>query len=159
MQSKEELERFYENYDPWGYETNMDDIERKQKIISILGATTYRRVLDIGCGHGFVTKSIKGESIEGIEWSDNAAKYLPDNIKRVHQPHGKYDLILATGIMYPQYAHDIFYKWIIEHSTHDILIAGIKDWLIDYDYKSEIVDRIQFQYREYTQQVTLYRKI
>jgi len=159
MQSKDELERFYDKYDPWGYESNMDDIERKQKIINILGDTTYERVLDIGCGHGFVTKSIKAWEIEGIEISDNAAKHLPSHIKRVFEPSGKYDLIMAAGIMYQQYAHNTFYSWIMNHASQYILIAGIKNWLIDYDYKSKVIDRILFQYREFTQDVTLYERI
>ena len=159
MQSKDELERFYDKYDPWGYETNMDDIERKQKIINLLGDTFYERVLDIGCGHGFVTKDIKSAVIEGIELSDNAASHLPSHIKRVFEPSGQYDLVMATGIMYQQYAHDTFYSWIINHSSRHILIAGIENWLIDYDYKSKIVDRITFQYREFTQVVTLYNRV
>lgn len=159
MQGKEELERFYEKYDPWGYETNMDDIERRQKIINLLGDTQYDRVLDIGCGHGFVTKAINGKCLEGLEISDNAARHLPETIKRVYQPEGYYDLICATGIMYKQYAHDTFYSWLINHSQKDILVAGIKDWLIDYNYKSRIIGQIEFPYREYTQQVTLYRRL
>jgi SAM-dependent methyltransferase len=158
MQTQQELEEFYGKYDPWGYENNPDDIYRANTIWSFLDPYYYRRALDIGCGHGFITKLIRANSVFGIELSDNAAKYLPDTITRIHEPVGKYDLIMATGILYQQYDHEKFYKWIMEHSTKHILIAGIKDWLLPYDFDAKVINRAEFKYREFTQQVTLYSK-
>lgn len=156
MQSQDELEQHYSVYDPWGYETNPDDIKRRDEILKLLDGRKFHRALDIGCGHGFVTKHINAEQIFGIEISDNAAKYLPPNVTRIHEPEGEYDLIMATGVMYFQYNHSLFYSWVLKHSTDFILIAGISDWLIGYNYPGELIKKTEFNYRQYTQQLFLY---
>ena len=58
--------------------------------------------------------------------------------------------------MYFQYDHSLFRSWILKHSTEFILIAGIKDWLIRYEYPGELIAKTEFNYREYTQQLFLY---
>ena len=57
MQSKQELEKWYEEPDKWGYFSNEYDALRLQKILFVLGwgKKRYDRVLDIGCGEGFMT--------------------------------------------------------------------------------------------------------
>lgn len=154
MQSKEELESWYANPDPWAYKTTEDDHTRKQKILGMF-KNHYHRALDIGCGEGFLTTDLPATHIDGIELSDLAASRFPSNIKRVHEPHGKYDLVVTMGTIYKQYNHKQMYDWIMSSAQKHILIAGIKDWLIPYNYGTPLVIQ-EFKYREYVQSVTLY---
>jgi trans-aconitate methyltransferase len=154
MQSKEELENWYRSPDPWAYETTQDDLDRKEKIINML-PIRYQRVIDIGCGEGFVTRDLPGIEIHGIEISDLAASRLPWNVKRVFQPEGLYDLVMTTGTLYAQYNHEQIVNWIKNCSCRHILIAGIKDWLIPYSF-GNIINKTEFSYRQYTQSVILY---
>ena len=154
MQSKEELEKWYSTPDPWAYETTFDDLDRKEKILQIL-PTKYTRALDIGCGEGFVTRNLPAIDIHGIELSDFAASRFSWNIRRVFAPEGMYDLVMTTGTLYQQYDHQQIAKWIKESACKHILIAGIKDWLIDYDF-GKIIQQKEFAYRQYIQKVTLY---
>jgi SAM-dependent methyltransferase len=156
MQTKEELELWYQNSDPWAYKITKDDLDRRHKICKILESyLPYERALDIGCGEGFVTEHIRANVIHGIEISDKAAKRFSSKITRVHEPDGKYDLVTTTGTMYPQYNHQQIYDWVMNSAARIILIAGIKDWLIPYKY-GKILYREEFTYREYVQQVTVY---
>lgn len=154
MQSKEELENWYKFPDPWAYETTQDDLDRKEKIISML-PIRYQRAIDIGCGEGFVTRDLPATEIHGIEISDLAAGRLPWNVKRVHAPEGLYDLVITTGTLYAQYNHEQIVEWIKKCSCRHILIAGIKDWLMPYSF-GNVISRTEFPYRQYIQSVILY---
>ncbi len=154
MQSKEELEQWYKNPDPWAYRTTEDDAIRKQKILSMF-KTHYRKALDIGCGEGFVTTDLPATNIHGIELSDLAASRFPANVQRVHEPDGMYDLVMTTGTLYKQYNHEQIYNWIHNCAYRHVLIAGIKDWLIPYNFGTPIAAQ-EFKYREYIQSVILY---
>jgi tRNA G46 methylase TrmB len=156
MQSKEELENWYLTEDPWGYKINLDDLHRKNKILSILD--NYETALDIGCGEGFVTTHLPATKIFGIELSDNASLRLPKNVNRLNEPSGKYELVITTGTLYQQYNHQQITQWIKESASHHILVGGIKDWIIWSDF-GKIIKEIEFQYREYTQIVRLYEII
>jgi hypothetical protein len=115
----------------------------------------YKRALDIGCGEGFITTDLPAIDIHGIEISDNAAHRLPWNVKRVHQPEGVYDLVMTTGTLYQQYNHAQIAEWIRRAASRHVLIAGIKDWLVPYNFGTPIASK-EFKYREYTQSVILY---
>lgn len=154
MQSKEELEIWYKSPDPWAYETTQDDLDRKEKIINLL-PIRYQRAIDIGCGEGFVTRDLPAIETHGIEISDLAASRLPWHVKRVVEPEGLYDLVVTTGTLYAQYNHDQIVNWIKKCSCRHILIAGIRDWLIPYSF-GNVIERIEFPYREFTQSVVLY---
>jgi tRNA G46 methylase TrmB len=156
MQSKEELENWYLTEDPWGYKINLNDLHRKNKILSILD--NYETALDIGCGEGFVTTHLPATKIFGIELSDNASLRLPKNVNRLNEPSGKYELVITTGTLYQQYNHQQITQWIKESASHHILVGGIKDWIIWSDF-GKIIKEIEFQYREYTQIVRLYEII
>lgn len=156
MQSKLELEHWYQNPDPWAYKTNKEDFTRRDKFYDILNKFgPFDRALDIGCGEGFITEFLPCAEIHGIELSDQAASRLPPIVKRVHQPDAKYDLVMTTGTLYPQYNHRQIYDWIMNSAARIIFIAGIKDWLVPYKY-GKILHREEFTYREYVQQVTVY---
>lgn len=154
MQSKEELESWYDQPDRWGYFNNDEDSKRLKKILSLLNEK-YHKAIDIGCGEGFVTRHLPADMISGLELSDNAKMRLPANVIPVKEPIGMYDLVVSTGTIYPQYDHEAMYKLIMSCASRHILIGGIKEWLINYDFGKELKS-IEFPYREYTQKVTLY---
>ena len=154
MQTKEELESWYKNPDPWAYESTHDDLIRKENLLNML-TLKYRRALDIGCGEGFVTRDLPAINIHGIEISDIAASRLPSNVKRVHEPVGIYDLVITTGTLYQQYNHEQIAEWIRRAACCHVLIAGIKDWLIPYKFGIPIATK-EFQYRQFVQSVVLY---
>lgn len=156
MQSKSELEAWYERVDPWGYETNPEDAKRKARILSLIPAKQYQRALDIGCGEGFITRDLPASIIEGVEKSDLAAARLPSNIIRVQAPTGKYDLIVGTGILYPQYDFQLFTKWVIEHASGIVLLSNIKSWEINMLPVGKQVYEEEYPYREFTQKLRIY---
>lgn len=157
MQSKQELEDFYKNQDPWGYKTNPEDANRLKQILFLLGwgQRSYKRALDIGCGEGFITTKLPAEEIHGMDISDNALTRLPQNVKAVSQPEGKYDLVITTGTLYQQYDHEKIHKLIVQSASKYVLIGGIADWLVNYSYGKQVHFHC-FNYREFTQKLTLY---
>lgn len=159
MQSKLELEHWYQNPDPWAYKTNPDDLKRKAEIIMTLNVINnfqeYNKAIDIGCGEGFVTESLPAKLIHGIEISDKAAERFALNVTRVHQPDGKYDLVMTTGTLYQQYDHRQIKEWVQACASKHVLVAGIKDWLIHYDFGKVIFEK-EFAYRQYTQRLIIY---
>lgn len=157
MQSKQELEKWYEEPDKWGYFQNEYDEIRLKNIKYLLGwgKKTYDRILDIGCGEGFVTQHLPSDVIHGLDISENAMNRLPSNVTAVSSPQGKYDLVVSTGTLYSQYDHEAIYKMIIESATQYVLIGGIADWLIEKQFGAEI-QKMHFPYRQFTQKLTLY---
>ncbi len=155
-QKKWEIEDWYKISDPWSYKSTHDDIVRKARILAMLDS--YDNALDIGCGEGFVTKDIPAKNIFGLDISDNATLRLPPNVKRVIVPEIKYDLVMSTGTLYKQYDHETMSKWIKDHSSRHVLVGGIKDWIIWSDF-GNIVDEIEFKYRQYTQIIRLYEVV
>lgn len=154
MQTKEELENWYAIPDPWMYLETPDDLNRKNIILDFL-PTDYQRALDIGCGEGFITADLPAVDIHGIEISDNAARRLPWNVLRVSEPVGLYDLVMTTGTLYSQYDHKKIAEWIKKSACRHILIGGIKEWLVPYDF-GKLIKETEFAYREYTQRLMLY---
>ncbi len=69
LQDIEELEKWHQRKDPWGYESNPDDTLRKEILLSAIPDKTYQQVLDIGCGQGFVTVDLPGNFILGVDIS------------------------------------------------------------------------------------------
>lgn len=159
MQTKQEIEEWYKKPDPWEYQTTPADLKRKAEVIMALQEVNkfeiYNRALDIGCGEGFVTESLPANEIHGIEVSDLASSRFPNNVIRVHEPQGKYDLVTTMGTMYIQYDNQQFKTWIEQSATRHILIAGIKSWLIDYNFGKVIFEK-EFEYRQYTQRIAIY---
>ena len=157
MQTKQELEDWYDSPDRWGYFSNPEDFKRRDFILGLLeDEQLYKRALDIGCGEGFITEKLPAAEIYGLDLSDNAMSRLPQIVKAVTTPEGKFDLVISTGTLYPQYDHKAIYDMIMKCSSKHILISGIAEWLIDYDF-GEPIKTINFNYREYTQRTTLYK--
>lgn len=158
MQSKEDLEAFYETVDPWEYEKY--DWERREWILAILNqvkpSKRFYRALDIGCGEGFISDELPALHIYGTEISDNAAKRLRDT-KRVVTPKGKYDLVTACGVLYPQYNYSEMKEIVQKHASNIVLTAH-------YDQAGEAQDYFEkpqifyaeFPYRNGKQVVRVY---
>ena len=151
MQTKEELEHWYAVADPWLYKLTPDDEIRKNLILDFL-PLNYQRALDVGCGEGFVTTDLPAIEIHGIEISDNAARRLPWNVKRVHSPEGLYDLVMTTGTLYQQYDHAQIYNWIKQSACRHILVAGNNEHLIDYE-KFPLEVNFNFIYLKYNYKI------
>lgn len=156
MQTKQELEEWYDVPDRWQYFQSNDDVLRKKTILGML-PHRYITTLDIGCGECFLTKDLPADRIYGLELSDNAASRFPQNVTRVHEPEPKfYDLVISTGTLYKQYDHEQIDAWIKKGAAYHVLIAGIKDWLLPYSY-GEIIEQKELKYLQYTQLITLYK--
>lgn len=153
MQTKQELEQWYSQPDPWSYETTSDDVFRKKKILSLLRGE-YNRALDIGAGEGFITRDLPAKVIEAIEVSDLAAKRLPEGILRVTEPSGEYDLVVATGVFYDQYNWKQMHEWILKYAKGVVLTSNIKSW--EHPLPVKPIYEEDYQYREYTQHLCLY---
>ncbi|GGD14228.1 class I SAM-dependent methyltransferase [Aureimonas glaciei] len=119
-QPVEEIEAHYSVADPWNYEGNVDDDRRKSELLSVLPNKPFQRVLDIGCGDGFITFALPGEQILGVDISARAIEFA--RLRNASQPDpsriafeclslfdlsakklGQFDLIIITGVLYSQY--------------------------------------------------------
>lgn len=145
LQPIKDLEKWFEKKDPWGYENNSEDKKRKNILLSELPNRTYKRTLDIGCGHGYITKVLPGKSVLGVDISNNAIKQAKQfTTSKLHfetcslfnlnnKGYNKFDLILITGVLYPQYIgnsytyiYDVIDKML---NTNGILVSiHINEW-------------------------------
>jgi 2-polyprenyl-3-methyl-5-hydroxy-6-metoxy-1,4-benzoquinol methylase len=179
LQPLDELEQFYRDDDPWGYETNTNDTNRKNIILSEIPDLKYQNVLDIGCGHGFITRSLPGNRITGVDISLNAITQAnlrqsqgdnPRNINFIHSSifdltdklSDSYDLILITGVLYPQYIGEskiLIYKILDQLlAENGILVCShINDWY-NLRFPYLMIENYYFEYREYTQCLEVYVK-
>lgn len=156
-QSIAEIEAWYLKQDPWDYKIIKDDLTRKEKIIAKLSEyPRFQRALDIGGGEGWISKDLPAKSIEVYEVSENARKRLPEGILGTTEAIGNYDLVVATGVLYQHYHFEEMLEIIKKHATKVILIAGIKDWLVDTTQLGSLVYEEEFPYREYTQVIKIY---
>lgn len=116
IQSRAELDLFHTSEDPWSYENNKEDLDRKEILLSEIPIQNYKNVLDIGCGQGFITKDLPGENIWGVDVAQTAIDFAKKNItnNKFSFKQGsifeidklfeiKFDLIVITGVLYPQY--------------------------------------------------------
>jgi 2-polyprenyl-3-methyl-5-hydroxy-6-metoxy-1,4-benzoquinol methylase len=116
LQDKGELEDFYSSSDPWSYDTTTDDHARIEMLISELPKRPFERVLDIGCGNGFLTSQLPGKEIVGIDVSEKALGWARKRCQESRYSFyrtgifelsadklGTFDLIVVTGVLYPQY--------------------------------------------------------
>lgn len=157
MQSLSEIEDWYATPDPWGYETNAHDIKRKKVILSALGHRRFNRALDLGAGEGWISKDLPAKYINGYELSETAKRRFPPNVCAIDKPFGRYDLVIATGVLYKQYDWHSIMRLIKKHSSGTVLVAGIQDWLVDTSELGELVKTKTFNYREYTQEIRIYQ--
>lgn len=147
IQSTEEIEESYLTPDPWHYKTNSADKIRKKKILDCLKGRRFHRAVDIGAGEGWITTDLPADTIYGYEISDNAAKRFPSNVRRTLKLTDKYDLILASGILYPQHDGEKLLEMIEKHASGVMLFCNIKGWEVKGLEKYPVVE--EFPYHPY----------
>jgi len=158
MKTAKELDLWYQTEDPWQYKSSEDDKRRLKQILFTLGwgPRFYLRALDIGCGEGFITQHIPAYEIHGLDISKKAMSRLPGNVKAITKPEGKYDLVLCSDTLYPEYDQDAIYKTIMNTASKYLLISGIDERIPKFEFGKEIFrNAIKYQ-RQYNQLITLY---
>lgn len=125
LQDHDDLEGFWAEPDPWGYDSTSDDELRVARLLSALPARPYERTLDIGCGNGFLTCRLPGREVVGLDVSANALGWARERADATGEPGrfsfregsvlaldpaelGAFDLIVITGVLYPQYVGHAF---------------------------------------------------
>lgn len=179
VQTATELDGFYAQADPWGYRTHPDDQRRRAELLGALPRRRYERVLDIGCGNGFVTLSLPGESVTGVDlsteairWARSAAGEAPDAARyrfeamSLFDPAlaslGRFDLIIVTGVLYPQYlggalavAREALDSRLDEGGI--LVCCHIRQWgIVRMPYVR--LDATLYPYRDYVHELEVYRK-
>jgi SAM-dependent methyltransferase len=174
IQSKDELENWYSESDPWGYFSNPHDTDRKARILAAIPKLEYENTLDIGCGNGFLTNDLPGNNVIGIDISEKIVAWANDHTR----PHIRYvagslfdlpdldlpqmDLVVITGVLYPQYigrARRLAIVLIDQILKPDgILVAShIYAWL-ETRFPYLTISREYFPYREYSQVLEVFNK-
>ncbi len=174
IQPKDELEDWYSGEDPWGYYDNPHDTRRKETILSAIPKGDYEKVVDIGCGNGFLTKDLPGRNILGVDISEKAVawanQHTPAHVRftagslfdlpELGLP--QMDLVLITGVLYPQYigkASRLVYVLVdqILKPGGVLVCSHILDWYrLRFPYLT--LSREYFPYREMTQILEVYSK-
>lgn len=174
MQDLNALESWYQCDDPWGYESNPDDAKRVDVLLSELPSGHYRRVLDIGCGQGFVTRKLPGDEVLGMDVSATAIeraqrlesgrlKFMQCSLFNAGQLSGpRFDLIVITGVLYPQYigrSLPIIYRIVDQLLEDDGVLVSVH---IDEWYRARfpylLLREHCYSYREYTHRLEVYVK-
>ena len=177
LQDLQELEAWWVSKDPWNYEENGDDEKRKGMLLYAIPRKEYRRVLDIGCGNGFITRHLPGREIIGVDVSANAIRHARESSRGF--PHIQYrqhsifempvkdwsrsfDLIVVTGVLYPQYiasAEKLIYA-IIDELLMDggILVSCHIDAWYTSRFPYVTLLREYYPYRDYNHVLEVYMK-
>ena len=174
IQSLDDLENWHKEKDPWGYEDNLEDEKRKSILLNHIPEKTYNRVLDIGCGQGFITQSLPGNHVFGVDISQEAIKFAKQretpnlNFKQASIFHlqdiftEKFDLIIITGVLYKQYigrSSSLIYLIIDDllQEGGNLVSVHIEEW-----YQSRFpylkVNELQYPYRSYSHKLEVYVK-
>ena len=162
MENMNVLDAQYKTPDPWGFQSHPDDAMRKARILELLKPYgPFVNALDIGAGEGWITKDLPAKHLFGFEGSDTAASRFPHNVTRVLDPeNSKYDLIVATGVMYTQYDPARFLDIIKKSATHIVLVSSIKSLEVPDVAQLATVGKLlhseEFQYREYVQHLRIF---
>lgn len=168
---KSELNKKYNSSDPWSYEVTDGDINRRIRLLGALPTRHYKKVLDIGCGDGFLTFSLPGETILGVDLSDKAIEwadcargqrhdadrfsFMASSIFELSQHElGEFDLIVITGVLYPQYIGN---SWtLIAYVIDGLLMSGgilaachIHEWT-RHRFPYPRIKQSWYPYRNYT---------
>ncbi len=174
LQPLSELEAWHANVDPWSYETHPHGHKRVQVLLSELPERTFERVLDVGCGQGYVTAQLPGASVTGVDISENAishAKKLESDRLRF-QVGGlfdlpslfsvPFDLVVVTGVLYPQYiasAKTLAYRVVDKVLAPGGLLVSVH---IDEWYSCRfpyfLSKTLSYPYRDYIHRLEIYEK-
>ena len=177
LQPQDEIEKWFDKPDPWNYEGNRSDTGRRATLLSVLPRKRYQRILDIGCGDGFITNRLPGDKVIGVDVSNRAIQIARDKYR--DQPHLEFhaqslfelpeagwkqpfDLIVITGVLYPQYiaegeqlAFGILDKLLIPGGH--LVSVHIDEWY-RFRFPYLTIHREYYSYREYTHHLEVYLK-
>ena len=175
QQSLSEIESSYGNPDPWGYFSNPHDQLRRDFLKSVLSKHSPSRALDIGCGNGFITKTIPASEVVGVDISkaaideaklrssDGNIDYQCRSLFELKERNlGTFDCILITGVLYGQYigrSMPLIYR-IVDHLLRNdgILISvHIDEWYFA-KFPYAHIEKHRYKYRSYTHLLEVYRK-
>ena len=175
VQSQRELDEFYATKDPWGYFSSPHDRSRKQILLAELSQHTLGRVLDIGCGNGFITDGIEAGQVVGVDLSESAirearsrstspaARYLSGSLFDLPSMDlGRFDAVIITGVLYEQYigrSLPLVYQIVDELLANGGLLVSvhIEGWYFA-RFPYPLVKAIRYRYREYGHVLETYRK-
>lgn len=179
IQTATELNEWHSKDDPWDYRSNLSDQKRKDLLAFELPKLSYHQVLDIGCGQGFVTRELPGKHITGVDISDQAIKrakritqqkklkhisFKTGNLFEINSLVGKkkFDLVVITGVLYPQYIGDS--STLVYHLIDQVLAPGgilasvhIEDWYSCRFPYLKIREHF-YKYREFFHRLEIYCK-
>lgn len=135
----------------------------------------YKNVIDIGCGNGFITKSLLGVHVTGIDISDTLLTQAQDNHSENLQFHKqslydlmnqkdrtKYDLVLLSEILYEPYIGDsayIIYK-IIDYILEEngVVITCHADNFYRMRFPYLLKNQVYFESANYSYKLEVYIK-
>ena len=174
IQSLDEIEKWYKTKDPWQYETTKDDLLRKDILLSELPSQIYNHVLDIGCGHGFITRDLPGKKIIGVDISKEAIKqakqYKDENTTFISASifdlydffSESFDLIIITGMLYKQYIGNslpLIYLIIdrLLSNTGILVSVQINSWY-SAKFPYLLLSEFHYNYRTYIHKLEVYEK-
>lgn len=174
-----ELDAFYQERDPWSYETTEDDAVRKRRLLSLLPKRDYGRVLDIGCGNGFLTEDLPGSHVLGCDISENAVRWARERISSradrdrfefrraglfdlSSEQIGRFDLIVITGVLYPHYIGSSFslVRLVIDDLLADggvLVSCHIQEWYA-HRFPYTLVDASFYPYRDFHHRLEVFVK-
>lgn len=174
-QSQSEIEAEYATPDPWGYFANPEDSLRREILIGELSAFNSTRVLDIGCGNGFITESIPGTSVTGVDISSTAIHEAKQRSTSDHIEYqsaslfelnpeiiGTFDCIVITGVLYGHYigkSLPLVYQ-IVDSLLEDngtLLSVHIDEWYFA-RFPYALIKTKRYKYRKYTHRLEVYKK-
>jgi predicted TPR repeat methyltransferase len=176
------LDEYGEDSDPFGYENNPEDQKRLAILLDLMPLSKFTRVLDLGCGNGFITSNIlNADEVIGIDVSPKAVDLANSRFKTQGKINhvaikrnilteevddlGKFDLIIATGVFYTHYLgfnHKIIEKkcnYLLNDmgfliSTHIIEMSNVVP-----SQNFIMLDRLIYDYKTYTHEILVQRKI
>lgn len=177
-----ESDEYLDSIDPWGYESNPDDILRKQYFLNYLPNMKFSRVLDIGVGTGFVTRDLDFESFIGVDISATAVNFLNEYFVKngKNETHkaikksvldsdimelGIFDLVIMTGVLYPHYLGEnrrLVNENLLKVTQRNsfVILVHISDWK-PYTLDSNFVeiDKWFYPYRSFLHQISVLKRI
>lgn len=179
IQSRDDLETFWSQPDPWGFRSHPDDQTRRVKLLAALPQSRYGRALDVGCGDGFLAEELPAEYVVGLDLASGAIAQATARAEArgaIHLAYqrgslfdlprlslGTFSLIIASGILYrEQYLGDAtaLAGQLLADALQpggDLVVAGIDPWL-SVTPPLTLLHRERFPYREYTYRLEVWRR-
>jgi 2-polyprenyl-3-methyl-5-hydroxy-6-metoxy-1,4-benzoquinol methylase len=179
IQTQADLDEWYQGEeDPWEYESSFDDLKRKKFLLECIPDWSFDKTLDIGCGNGFVTRDLPGEKIKGVDLSKKAIEFAQTDAKKRkienieyqvadifdlnHVFDFQFNLIVITGVIYPQYIAEsdrLIYIITDKLLAHGGILASvhIDEWYTS-RFPYQLLRQKFYPYRHYQHRLEIYYK-